>query len=96
MMLPLLFVIASFLVLRDPDSGLASFLSWFPLTSATAMPMRWAITEMEFWQPAGSFIMLVVTFYFLRKLAAKIFRVSILLSGKEPSWNEIFKRTKES
>ncbi|MHC1776086.1 MAG: ABC transporter permease [Lentimicrobium sp.] len=91
MMLPLLFVMASFLVTRDPDSRLSVFLSWFPLTSATSMPMRWAVTEVEFWQPAGSFILLVLTFYLLRKLAAKIFRVSVLMSGKEPSWGEVFK-----
>ncbi len=96
MMLPILFVTASFLVIRDPDSNMAVFLSWFPLTSATSMPMRWAVTEVEFWQLAGSFIVLVATFYFLRKLAAKIFRVSILINGKEPSWSEIFKLLKES
>jgi ABC-2 type transport system permease protein len=96
MMLPLLFVLSSFLVVRDPDSGLSVFLSWFPLTSATSMPMRWAITEVAAWQIAGSFLILVATFYLLRKLAAKIFRVSILISGKEPSWGEIFKLSKES
>ena len=96
MFLPLLFVIASFLVIRDPDSGLAVFLSWFPLTSATSMPMRWAITEVGTWQLFGSFFILVATFYLLRKLAPKIFRVSILISGKEPSWSEIFKLSKES
>jgi ABC-2 type transport system permease protein len=96
MMLPLVFVITSFLVTRDPDSKLSVFLSWFPLTSATSMPMRWAITEVGFLQLAGSFILLVLTFYLLRKLAAKIFRVSILISGKEPTWNEIIKLAKQS
>ena len=94
MMLPLVFVISSFLVTRDPDSGLSIFLSWFPLTSATSMPMRWAITEVGYWQLAGSFFLLVLTFYFLRKLAAKIFRVSILITGKEPTFSEIYKLSK--
>lgn len=96
MMLPLLFVIASMLVIRDPDNGLAVFLSWFPLTSASAMPIRWAITEVGLLQLSGSFLVLVTTFYLLRKLAARIFRVSILLSGKEPSWGEIVKLMRES
>jgi ABC-2 type transport system permease protein len=95
MMLPLLFVASSFLVTSDPDKSISVFLSWFPLTSATSMPMRWAITEVELWQVAGSFIVLVASFYFLRKLAARIFRVSILISGKEPSWNQIFILLKE-
>lgn len=95
MMLPILFVLASFLVTHDPDSGLSVFLSWFPLTSASSMPMRWAITEVNPWQLAGSFMILVLTFYFLRKLAAKIFRVSILITGKEPTWTEIIKLSKK-
>ena len=96
MMLPLVFVITSFIVTRDPDSALSVFLSWFPLTSATSMPMRWAITEVEIWQLVGSFIVLIATFYVLRKLAAKIFRVSILISGKEPSWSQVYQLMKES
>jgi len=95
MMLPVVFVISSFLVIRDPDSGLSIFLSWFPLTSATSMPMRWAITEVGYWQLAGSFIILVLTFYFLRKLAAKIFRVSILITGKEPTFSEVYILSKQ-
>jgi ABC-2 type transport system permease protein len=91
MMLPIVFVIASFLVTGDPDSRLSVFLSWFPLTSATSMPMRWAITEVGMWQIVGSFMLLVLTFYSLRKIAAKIFRVSILMTGKEPSWSEVYK-----
>jgi ABC-2 type transport system permease protein len=96
MMLPLLFVIATFLVIRDPDSSLSVFLAWFPLTSATAMPMRWAITEVSWWQLPGSMIVLFITFYILRKLAARIFRISILITGKEPSWAEILKMVKET
>ncbi len=96
MMLPMVFVIASFLVTREPDSSFSVFLSWFPLTSATAMPMRWAITEVELWQLTGAFLGLVLTFYLIRKLAAKIFHMSILLSGKEPSWGEVFRQLKGS
>jgi ABC-2 type transport system permease protein len=55
------------------------------------MPMRWAITEVGIWQLIGSFMLLVLTFYSLRKIAAKIFRVSILMTGKEPSWTEVYK-----
>lgn len=91
MMLPIVFVIVSFLVTRDPDSGLSVFLSWFPLTSATSMPMRWAITEVGMWQLIGSFMLLALTFYSIRKIAAKIFRVSILMTGKEPNWTEVYK-----
>jgi ABC-2 type transport system permease protein len=90
MMLPILFVMASFFVTHDPDNGFSVFLSWFPLTSATSMPMRWAITEVGITELIGSFILLGLTFYFLRKIAAKIFRVSILMTGKEPTWTDVY------
>jgi ABC-2 type transport system permease protein len=94
MLLPVLFVISSFLVVLRPDNRVSLFLSWFPLTSATAMPMRWVVTGVEWWQLLGSFLVLGMTFYFLRKLAAKIFHVSILISGKEPTWTEILRLAK--
>jgi ABC-2 type transport system permease protein len=96
MMLPLMFVIASVIVIAEPDSNTAIFLSWFPLTSASAMPIRWLSTELAWWQVAGSFVLLTAAFHFFRKLAAKIFRVTILISGQEPSWGEVFKMMKES
>ena len=95
-LIPLLFVLASFLVTRDPDSSFAVFLSWFPLTSASAMPIRWTITDVGIWQLLCSFFLLMLTFYSLRIIAAKIFRVSILLSGKEPSWKEVFRLIKKN
>jgi ABC-2 type transport system permease protein len=58
--------------------------------------MRWAITEVGWWQLPGSLLVLTAAFYYLRKLAAKIFRVSILITGKEPTWKEVFKLAKES
>ncbi|MBW6481365.1 MAG: ABC transporter permease, partial [Bacteroidales bacterium] len=95
MMLPTLFAATAILVVVDPDNHLAVFLSWFPLTSASAMPMRWVSTEVGWWQLPGSFLLLCLTFYFLRRLAAKIFRISILISGKEPSWAEIYKMIRQ-
>lgn len=92
MLVPLLFVVASLVV--SPDHRAGVFLSWFPLTSATAMPMRWVVSVVDWWEIAGSFAVLVITFYLFRKLAAKIFHVSILISGKEPTWKEVWKLTR--
>ncbi len=91
MMVPILFVVLSLLVLNNPDGTPAVFLSWFPLTSASAMPVRIAVSSVEWWQVAGSFAVLALAFYFLRMLAAMIFRFSILMTGKELSWLEVFR-----
>jgi ABC-2 type transport system permease protein len=96
MMIPVLFVAASFLIVSDPDGSLAVFLSWFPLSSASAMPIRWAVGDVPWWSLLGSWLLLTGTFYILRKVAAKVFRVSILISGKEPSWKEVFRWAREA
>lgn len=91
MMLPSFFVFGSMLVLVDPDGVAAVALSWFPLTSASAMPMRWVATEVAWWEIPVSFSLLFAGFYLLRKLAARIFRVTILIGGKEPTWGEVIR-----
>ncbi len=96
MMLPVVFVLISLFVLHDPDNGFSLFLSWFPLTSASAMPIRWATTEVGMLEVVASFVLLCVTFYFLRKLAAKIFRVTILINGKEPTFAEVYAMSKQA
>lgn len=94
MFVPILFVTATLII--PPHHRAGSFIAWFPLTSSTAMPMRWVVDVVSWWELVGSFALLVLTFIGLRILAAKIFRISILISGKEPSWREIFKMIKES
>jgi ABC-2 type transport system permease protein len=96
MLIPVLFVASGFLVMRNPDSGMSVFLSWLPLTSATAMPMRTAITDVAWWAVTGSFVVQSGLFYAFRKLAAKIFHVTILLNGKEPTWGEVLRMARES
>ncbi|HSW67078.1 MAG TPA: ABC transporter permease [Bacteroidales bacterium] len=96
MMVPLLFVLVSFLVIRDPDAPFSVFLSWFPLTSATAMPVRWAVTEVHWLELISSFILLVATFYLFRKLAAKVFRISILITGQELTWGEVVRNIRNT
>jgi ABC-2 type transport system permease protein len=96
MLLPALLVLISFLVLFDPDGGFSVFLSYLPLTSASAMPVRWAVTDVAAWEWLLSFIILAITFWLTRRLAGKIFHVSILISGKEPTWKEVFRLMKEA
>jgi hypothetical protein len=45
------------------------------------MPKRWVSTKVEWWQLAGSYLLLFAAFYLLRRLAAKIFRISILIGS---------------
>ncbi|WP_394750490.1 ABC transporter permease [Spongiimicrobium salis] len=84
-----------FSVLNNPNGPIAVGFSLFPLTSPIVMLMRLSggIGEegVPIWQLAVSIGLLIVTFAGIVWLAAKIYRVGILMYGKKASYKEIFK-----
>lgn len=95
-MLPIIPVVFAFFVFKYPDSLAIKILSVFPLTSAPVISARLVLTQVPFFEIVLSLILLVLSTWYLRKAAGKIFSVSILMYGKEPSWKEIFRWFKES
>lgn len=91
MFIPLVPVMLSFSILGSADSGLAVFLSLFPLTSFAAMPIRVAEVGVPWWQWVIALGLLLATLYWARKLAARLFRLGITMYGKEPTWKDIWK-----
>ena len=76
--------------INNPNSSMAVFGSLFPLTSPVVMMGR--ITyEIPVWQLALSVVLLIGSFLFFTWLAAKIYRIGILMYGKKPSWKQIIK-----
>lgn len=84
-----------FSVFNNPHGPIAVGFSLFPLTSPIVMLMRLpgGIGEggVPIWQLATSILLLIVTFIGIVWLAAKIYRVGILMYGKKPSYKELFK-----
>lgn len=78
-------------VMFDPDTPLAVFASLFPLTSPINMITRIAVTDVPFWQIATSLLGLVVFFFGIMWVSAKIYRVGILMYGKKASWGDLVK-----
>lgn len=91
MFIPLVPVMVSFSILGSADSGLAVFLSLFPLTSFAAMPIRVAEVGVPWWQWVIALGLLLATLYWARKLAARLFRLGITMYGKEPTWKDIWR-----
>ena len=95
--LPLMLAIyvGFFSVFSNPHGPIAVGFSLFPLTSPIVMLMRLpgGIGEggVPLWQLLLSIALLVVTFWGIVSLAAKIYRVGILMYGKRPSYKELFK-----
>ena len=91
-------LILSFILLtkavNSPNSSIAIFGSIFPLTSPIVMMGRVAqgIPEgVSVWQLLLSIAVLIITFILSTMLAARIYRVGILMYGKKPTWKEIIK-----
>ena len=66
----------------NPNSMFAIVLSEFPFTSPMVMLTRLVNGTVPMWQLILSIVLLVASIYLVMKLAAKIFRVGILLTGK--------------
>ena len=78
-------------VMENPDSTAVVIASLFPLTAPINMISRIASTSVPFWQIALSLALMAGTFMALMWLAAKIYRVGILMYGKKPSYKELAK-----
>ncbi len=77
-------------VIGDPHGTIATVFSMIPFTSPIVMLMRIPF-GVPWWQIATSMIVLIVTFVCVIWLAAKIYRVGILMYGKKPSYKELYK-----
>ena len=82
--------IGFFTVMNDPHGTIATVFSMIPLTSPIVMLMRIPF-GVPWWQIAISVTILFGTFFFVVWLAAKIYRVGILMYGKKPTWRELYK-----
>ncbi|PSL28609.1 ABC transporter permease [Dyadobacter jiangsuensis] len=83
------FVFAQF-VLRDPDGTLAFWTSIIPFTSPIIMMVRIPF-GVPAWEIALSMVLLVLGFMGTTWVAARIYRVGILMYGKKVSYKELVK-----
>ena len=90
--LPLLFtyILSVSVLFKAPDSPLAVWLSIIPFTSPIAMMLRLPFGVPP-WQLALSMSLMVVGFLFTTYVAARIYRVGILMYGKKASYKELSK-----
>jgi ABC-2 type transport system permease protein len=77
-------------VLTDPHSSISIWLSLIPFTSPIAMIGRIAF-GVPFWQLSLSMILLVLGFIFTTWLAARIYRVGILMHGTKVNYKVLAK-----
>lgn len=79
-----------FTVIDNPHGTVSQVFSFIPLTSPVVMLMRIPF-GVPMWQQIISVVILFATFGGTVWLAAKIYRVGILMYGKKASYKELFK-----
>nr|WP_294945015.1 ABC transporter permease [uncultured Mucilaginibacter sp.] len=91
--LPLLFtyILSVSVLFQAPDSPLAVWLSMIPFTAPVAMMVRVPFGGVPDWQLGLSMFLMVVGFLFTTYVAARIYRVGILMYGKKASFKELAK-----
>ncbi|PYP89667.1 MAG: hypothetical protein DMF61_03080 [Blastocatellia bacterium AA13] len=76
-------------VVRNPNGGFAIGMSLFPFFAPTLMMMRIAIISPPVWQILLSMLLMVLSILGAVWIAARIYRVGILMYGKRPSLAEL-------
>lgn len=91
--LPLLFtyILSVSVLFQAPDSPLAVWLSIIPFTAPVAMMVRIPFGGVPDWQLGLSMFLMVVGFLFTTYVAARIYRVGVLMYGKKASYKELAK-----
>ncbi|AKB70140.1 ABC transporter permease [Methanosarcina mazei] len=84
------------LILTNPDSPAAVFLSLFPFTSPVTMLSRIAASEVPFYQIAASFFILFVSIHVVIIISSRLFRIYLLMYGKRPEVKEILKSIRDA
>jgi ABC-2 type transport system permease protein len=78
-------------VMMNPNGTLANVLSWLPFSSPIVMPMRMVMMPVPWYQVAGSLLVGLAGCAVAVWLAARIYRVGMLMYGKRPSIPELVK-----
>ena len=75
---------------QNPEGAMAFWCSIIPFTAPVVMMVR-APFEISIWELALSVVILYATAILMVKLAAKVYRVGILMYGKKVTFSEMFK-----
>ena len=91
-MLPIILAMVCFpAVLEAPDGALAVTMSMIPGMSPLIMFLRVVVLTPPLWQIALSIVLLVLGILAVLWVAARIYRVGILMYGKKPTFPELVK-----
>ena len=80
----------------NAQSSLVIIASLSPFASLIVMPARMILVEVPLWQIILSIVINITMVIGIFRLAGKIYRIGILLTGKKPKWSEVYRWLKLS
>ena len=89
MFLLLVAYVSMFGLTNNPESTYAVTLSLIPFTAPIAMPVRWAASTVPAGELGASLGLLAAGIVAVTWMAARIYRVGILMTGKRPNMREL-------
>jgi ABC-2 type transport system permease protein len=91
--LPLMFLPV---MLSDPHSLVAHILTWIPFSAPATLVFRMSLdpSGINDWEVAGSLLVLLLSTWATVRIASRLFRVGLLLTGARPSWAEIVRQAR--
>jgi len=81
----------AFSVVNNPTSILGVVGSMLPFFSILVMPARMVLIDVPLWQFTLAILVNLAALYFVVLLSGKIYHFTILMTGKQASWKEIYK-----
>ncbi|MDD4819259.1 MAG: ABC transporter permease [Flavobacteriales bacterium] len=82
-------------IINNPNGPVAFWLSMIPLTSPVVMMVRIPF-GVPAWEIVLSAVLLLVTFLIFTWMAAKIYRVGLLMYGTKPTYKDLWKWIRQS
>ena len=83
-------------ILTNPNSRLAEIVSWVPFSAPIIMPMRMTATQVGGGEIIGSLLGVLLASVACVWVAARIYRVGLLMYGKRPGLGELMRWIKQS
>ena len=87
--MPFLSIILAVPVYLNPVGPVAVVLGIVPITSPVALPMRMVLADVAWWEIVSAVIALIISIWFIRRAAGRVFALGIMMHGKEPTWREM-------
>jgi len=76
-------------IIVNPTSTLAKVMSWLPFSSPIIMPLRLSLGTVPWYELVGTIAALILACLGAVWLAARIYRVGMLMYGKRPTFREL-------